>query len=95
MFGILSSAFNVVLGFVFRQVIIKFMVLFALFFVIQALVGVLAGFLPSVSQLSGALGSIPAGIWWFLDLLAFTQGAPMIVTAMAYRFLIRRLPVIG
>lgn len=95
MFGILLSAFNTILGFVFRQVVVKFVVLFAIFFVIQAFVGVLASFLPNPADLSGALGSISSGMWWFMDLFAFSQGAAIVVTATVYRFLIRRIPLIG
>lgn len=95
MFGILVSALNVALGFIFKQVIIKFCVLFALYFVIQAMVSVLAGFLPDPAGMNGALSSIASGTWWFLDLVGFSTGASMVMSAMAYRFLIRRLPVIG
>lgn len=95
MFGILVSAFNVMLGFVFRQLVVKFVVLFALYFVVQAFVGVLGGFIPNVSTLNGAFGGIAAGTWWFLDLFAFSQGLPLVITAFAYRFLIRRIPLIG
>lgn len=95
MFGILLSALNTVLGFVFQQVVVKFLVLFALFFVIQAFVSTLGSFLPDPASLTGALGSLTAGMWWFLDLFAFSQGAALVVTAMVYRFLIRRIPLIG
>lgn len=37
MFGILISALNTLLGFVFRSLIIKFFVFFALYFVVQGL----------------------------------------------------------
>jgi hypothetical protein len=95
MFGILVSAINVMLGFVFRQLVIKFVVLFALYFVVQTFVSVLGGFLPNVTSLNGAFGGIASGTWWFLDLFAFSQGFPLVVSAFAYRFLIRRIPVIG
>lgn len=95
MFGILVSAFNTVLAFVFRQVLVKFVVLFALYFIIQEFASALGGFLPDPSSLTGALGSLPADMWWFLDLFGFSQGAPLVVTAMVYRFLIRRIPLIG
>lgn len=95
MFGILLSAFNTVLSFVLRQLVVKFVVLFALFFVIQAFVSTLGSFLPDPSSLTGALGSLTAGMWWFLDLFAFSQGAALVVTSMVYRFLIRRIPLIG
>lgn len=95
MYGILISAFNAVLAWVFQQVIIKFLVLFALYFVIQAFLSTLGGFIPNPTSLTGALGGIAGGTWYFLDLFAFSQGAPMVVTALVYRFLIRRIPLIG
>lgn len=95
MFGILTSAFNAALGFVFRQVIVKFIVLFAIYFVIQTFAAVLSNFIPNPSNLVGALSNIPAGIWFFLDLCAFSQGVPLVISAAVYRFLIRRIPVIG
>lgn len=95
MYGILISAFNSILGFILRQVVVKFVVMFALYFVIQAFVSVLGGFIPSPSSLSGALGSLTSGSWWFMDLFVFSQGASLVVTALVYRFLIRRIPLIG
>ena len=95
MFGILLSVFNTVLAFVLRQIVVKFVVLFALFFIIQAFTSTLGSFLPDPSNLSGALGSLNSGMWWFLDLFGFSQGAALVVTATMYRFLIRRIPLIG
>lgn len=95
MFGILVSAFNTTLGFIFRQIIVKFVVLFALYFVIQAFVSVLSGFIPNPSDMTNGLSGIASGSWWFLDLFAFSQGASIVVTSLVYRFLIRRIPVIG
>jgi hypothetical protein len=95
MFGILLSVFNTVLAFVFRQVVVKFVVLFAIFFVIEAFVSALGSFIPDPSSLTGALGSLTSGMWWFLDLFAFSEGAALVVTALVYRFLIRRIPFIG
>ena len=95
MFGILLSAFNTVLTWLVHKVVVQFVVLFAMYFLIQAFVGVLASYIPQPSSLTGGLAGISSGTWWFLDLFAFSQGAPMVVTAMVYRFLIRRIPVIG
>lgn len=95
MFGILVSALNTALGFVFRKIVVKFMVLFALYFVIGAFVSTLGEFVPGPSALSGALSGITSGVWWFLDLFSFSQGAVLVVSAYAYRFLIRRIPLIG
>ena len=95
MFGIMLSAFNTALAFVFRQAVVKFMVLFALYFIIQAFISTLGSFIPNPSSMTGALSGIAAGTWWFMDLFAFSQGAAMVVTALVYRFLIRRIPLIG
>jgi Protein of unknown function (DUF2523) len=95
MYGILLSAFNTILGFVFRQVVVKFVVLFSLYFVIQEFVGALSSLLPSPSSLSSSFAGVTSGMWWFLDLFGFSQGASLVVAAMAARFLIRRIPLIG
>ncbi|ECZ1834946.1 DUF2523 domain-containing protein [Salmonella enterica] len=52
MFGILISALNTLLGFVFRSLIIKFVVFFALYFVVQGFVEILVELLPDSSNLS-------------------------------------------
>jgi hypothetical protein len=97
MFGILVSAFNVVLGFVFRSILVKFVVMFALYFVVTGFVSVLAnsGLLPSASSLSSSLGGIPSTVWYFLDLFSVSFGLKLVVAAMAAKFIIRRIPFIG
>mgnify|MGYP001554113761 CR=1 FL=1 len=97
MFGILLSALNVVLGFVLRSIIVKFVLYFALYFVTVEFIGVLqsAGVLPGAAQLSAAFGGIGADIWYWLDLFAFSYGAPLIVSAYVCRFIIRRVPLVG
>ncbi|RDU96675.1 DUF2523 family protein [Trinickia dinghuensis] len=97
MFGILLSAFNVVLGFVFRSIIAKFFAYFAMWFVTTEFISVLqsAGILPSAASLAGAFGGVGSDVWYFLDLFGFSYGAPAIVAAFATRFIIRRIPVIG
>lgn len=95
MFGILVSSLYTVLAWLLQQIVVKFIVLFALYYVIQAFLGTLSGFLPSPASMSGALGGIASGTWYFMDLFAFSQGASLIVSALTYRFLIRRIPLIG
>lgn len=97
MFGIVLSALNVVLGFVFRSIIVKFALYFGLWFVTTEFISVLqsSGVLPSASSLSSAFGGIGADVWYFLDLFGFSYGAPAIVSAYATRFIIRRIPLIG
>lgn len=95
MFGILLSALNVVLGFVARSVLVKFVTFFALFFITTEFVAVIANILPNGNALGNALGGIPSGVWYFLDLFNVTAGIPLLLSAWVTRFIIRRIPVIG
>ncbi|MBJ7311305.1 DUF2523 family protein [Rugamonas sp. CCM 8940] len=97
MFGILLSALNVLLGFVLRSVIVKFVMFFALFFVTSGFISYLSssGILPSADVIGSSLGSVPSAVWYFLDLFAFSAGLPLILSAMLTRFIIRRIPLIG
>ncbi len=97
MFGIVLSALNTVLGFVMRSVIAKFFAYFVMWFITTEFVAVLqsSGILPTAASLSGAFSGIGADLWYFLDLFAFSYGAPLVISAYATRFIIRRIPVIG
>lgn len=105
MFGILLSALYTLFAFLLRQVLIKFLVVMAIYVMIASLVNNLAEFMGGTARcctlsfnpsgLSVILSSLPNGVWFWLDLLNFTQGACLIFTAMVYRFLIRRIPFIG
>jgi hypothetical protein len=95
MYGILISAFNTILGFLLKKLIVQFVILFGLYFVIQAFVSVLGSFIPKPSDISGGLAGIASGSWYFMDLFAFSQGASLVVAAMVSKFLIRRIPIIG
>ena len=80
-----------------RSVVVKFIVLGALFFVIQALMPRLLAQLASWSptSISSGLNVLGPGVWWFLDKFALDLGIPLILSAYATRFTIRRIPVIG
>ena len=95
MFGILVSAFNLILGWLVRSVLVKFVVFFALYFVTTQFVGVIASWLPTGSGLTSAFGGVSAATWYFLDLFALSVGLPAVISACLTRFIIRRLPVIG
>ncbi len=93
-FGAIISA---ALGFFLRSVVAKFFIFFGLFFITTEFISVLssAGILPNASSMNGVLGGVPAGVWYFLDLFNFSMGISSVVSAMATRFIIRRIPVIG
>lgn len=95
MFGILLSALNSVLGWIFRALVIKFVVFTALYLVVHELVSVMASWLPSGGSLTSAFAGIGAGTWYFLDLFAVSVGVPVLISAYLTRFIIRRIPVIG
>ncbi|MBP4045192.1 DUF2523 family protein [Chromobacterium violaceum] len=97
MFGIVLSALNAALAWLVRSVLVKFVAYFALWFITTEFIQVLqsAGLFPTADSLTGALGGIPAAVWYFLDLFAFSQGLPIVLAAVATRFIIRRIPVIG
>ncbi len=95
MFGILLSAFNSVLAWLVRSVLIKFALFFGLYFVTTEFVAVITSILPTGSAVTGALGSLASSTWYFLDVFMFQTGLSMVVSAYATRFIIRRIPLIG
>jgi len=95
MFGIVLSALNVILAFVVRSIIVKFVVYFALFFVTTEFINVLSSMLPTGDKLSQAFGGLGGDLWYFLNLFNIRAGIPLILSAWVTRFIIRRLPIIG
>jgi hypothetical protein len=80
-----------------RGVVVKFVVLGALFFLIQALMPRVIEQVTAWSPagLTGAFNAIGPAVWWFLDKFALDVGIPMILSAYVTRFTIRRIPVVG
>jgi len=97
MFAILFSAFNAALAFIFRSIIIKFVVFFALYYVTTGFISVLqsSGILPSAANLTSSLDLIPSDVWYFINFFAISYGIKTVISAYAARFIIRRLPIIG
>lgn len=87
-----------VVGFAFREVVIKFLVLTAIFVVVADLMPfVLGKVLPfaNVTSLNALFSQIPPGVWYFIDFFRIDVGLPLLISAWVARFLIRRTPVIG
>ncbi|MGJ7490026.1 DUF2523 family protein [Variovorax sp. ZT4R33] len=95
MFGIVLSALNVVLAWVVRSLLVKFVLFFALYFITSELVSFVSALLPDGSAVNSALSGIAASTWYFLDVFMVPQGLAALVAAYATRFIIRRIPVIG
>lgn len=83
---------------VFREIVVKFVVFSAVFalvaFMVPRAVGYLTPFLGAGS-LNGAFSALAPGVWFFLDFFQLGLGVPLLISAYVARFLIRRLPVIG
>jgi Protein of unknown function (DUF2523) len=95
MFGIVLSALNTILAWVFRSLLVKFGVFFALYFITTEFMGLIVGLIPSTESVSGSLSGIGPATWYFLNTFMLTQGISLVVSAYATRFVIRRIPVIG
>ena len=97
LFEFLTSAVNLALQFVLRSVVVKFGTFFGLWFVTTGFMDVLksSGVLPNAQALTNAFAGLPPAVWYWLELLAFPQGIPLVLAAMANRFIVRRIPLLG
>lgn len=95
MYKVLTGAVNYLLGFVLRLSPIKFVFMIGIYLIFTFLLDIVWSLLPNWFGLNGLLNNLPSGIWFFLDLIAFDIGGPLIIGAWTTRFLIRRIPFIG
>ena len=90
--------FTAALAWIMRSVLLKATLYILIFSLVVLLGGVAVGYLTpyiNTGVLNGAFASIPAGAWYFMDILQMNYGLPLIIGAWVARFLIRRLPIIG
>lgn len=97
MFGILLSALNAALGPLLSAIFIKAVIFTALSAVVVFVIGGLtsAGILPDVNQVLSGLGTLPSFSIYVLQLFRFDLAIQLCLSAMATRFIIRRIPLIG
>jgi|JFJP01.1.fsa_nt_gi Protein of unknown function (DUF2523) len=84
--------------FFFESVFFKLMLAAVFFFAISFVSGLLANLLTDylkLDSLSTMFGGLDSGIKYFLGLASLDTGFPMVLTAFATKFMIRRLPFIG
>ena len=87
-----------VLSFLLRDVIVKFVILTAVFSLVAVFIPVVINLISpflGVSSLSSVFSAIPAGVWYFADFFNIGFGLPLLISAYVARFIIRRLPFIG
>ncbi|MEY0023036.1 DUF2523 family protein [Providencia rettgeri] len=95
MYRLIVSAFNFLLGFVLRTLVIKFVVFSALFLVVSEFVPVILNLLPASSNLPDLINQLPNSVWYFMNLFAVITGLKIVISAFLTRFIIRRIPIIG
>lgn len=84
------------LGFLLRGVVVKFAIMFALFFVVQEFVPVLLSLINvSPLPLVELFNQLPDSAWFFLNLFQVPTGIALMVSAIVTRFIIRRIPIMG
>lgn len=86
------------IGFLLRELIVKFVVFTAVFGLLAIFTPVAIGYigpLLSTSSLNSSFAGLSSGVWFFLDAFQLPYGVPLLISAWVARFLIRRLPVIG
>ena len=90
--------FSAALSWVFRTIIVKFVVIGALFWLLTYLVPLVIGYITpfiGTENLTALFNAVPDGLFWFLLALRFDVGIPLLISAYVGRFLIRRLPFVG
>lgn len=95
MYAIFYSALMTGLTWFLKTIVIKFVLFAGLYFIVHEFIGFIADKLPSFSGLNDVFNGIPAGLWYFLDLMQFSSGFSMVLSAYLLRFMIRRIPFIG
>lgn len=98
MHGILVSGLFSALGWIFRQVVIKFVIFFALFYIVTELFGYAAPLIikeMNPTGLGATWGGLPPALLYFLSY--FKLGALLSAGISAYstRFVIRRIPFLN
>ena len=96
--GLILILFSGFLGFVFKGIVAKFFVFFALFFITTEFIPVVIElFIPENLRVNfqTLFNNLPSDMWYFLELLKVPFGVTLFISAMLARFIIRRIPVIG
>ncbi|HAF2126519.1 TPA: DUF2523 domain-containing protein [Salmonella enterica] len=92
---LLVIALGQMLVFIFRQIVVKFVLFTALYLLLTQLAPLLTSFLPDGRNISQLFAGLPSTVIWCLNLIAFDVTFPMIIAAHFLRFFIRRIPFLG
>ncbi|ENE8565375.1 DUF2523 domain-containing protein [Salmonella enterica] len=92
---LLIAALGEMLVFIFRQIVVKFVLFTVMYLLLTELVPLLTSHLPDGANVSQLFNSLPSAVLWFLHITAFDVTFPMIIVALFTRFFIRRIPFLG
>lgn len=97
MWGILLSGIWKICAWIFRGVVVKFIILSAIYYVVKWIGEAVLSQLDisSLTGMQSVLDSIPNDILFFLGVFRLDVGIPLILGAMLTAFIIRRLPLVG
>lgn len=95
MYGLLYSAIFTGLTWFLKTVVIKFVLFAGLYFVVHEFIGFIGEKLPTFAGFDELFGGLPAGLWYFLDIMQFPSGFSMVLSAYLLRFMVRRVPFLG
>lgn len=92
---LLIAALGEILGFVFKQIVVKFILFTVMYLLLTQLAPLLTSYLPGGVNISALFNNLPSAVLWFLNVSAFDVTFPMVIGAYFTRFFIRRIPFIG
>ncbi|WP_150539695.1 DUF2523 family protein [Actinobacillus vicugnae] len=91
----LSKSFSGILSFIFKSLVIKFVVFAIIFLVVTEVVPILFEVFIPEQELQRYFESIPSESLFFLSVFKIDVGIQMILSAYMTRFMIRRIPFVG
>lgn len=89
----LASAFSGILGFLFRTVIVKFVIFSVVFIAFSHLLPIILDF--ALTGFSGDLPSVSGYVGFVLQYFNIESAVKLLTSAYVTRFLIRRMPFVG